>query len=127
MSVLARKYNLTNPNVTGNLEKVNKTPLKKDVGRILPESVGADKSLFEDTPVIGEQEHSNAEILNTQSPNRDAQLDDHSSLNIHLTKLDSDHPSLDMSMLDNDYNTTDQDENSPTSFQSQSVPDTTSL
>ena len=50
MSVLARKYNLTDPNATGNLVKGNKTPLKNNVGHILPESIGADKSLFEDNP-----------------------------------------------------------------------------
>ena len=51
---MARKYNLTDPNTTGNLIKGNTNPVKNPVGRILPESIGADKSLFENNESQGE-------------------------------------------------------------------------
>ena len=126
MLVLARKYTLTDPNVTVNLVKGNKTPLKNNVGHILPESIGADKSLFEYKPDLGENEDlNNSGIFHTQSLNSNTQEDDHSSLNINLAQIKSDYLSLDMSLQDNNYNK--MEKISPTSFQPNSVPDTTIL
>ena len=95
------------------------------MGRILPESIGADKSLFEDKPDLGENENlNNSGIFQTQSINSSAERDDHSSLNINLAQIES---SLDIGLQDNDTKITDIDDLSPTSFKINSVLDTTSF
>ena len=57
MAVLARKYNLQNPNSTEKIENGHKIPLNEEIGHILPETVGSSESLFEQTlPISGELE-----------------------------------------------------------------------
>ena len=47
MSILARKYNLVDKNLTGDLITDNTNIKKHPVGKIIPETIGSDKNLFE--------------------------------------------------------------------------------
>ena len=118
MSVLARKYNLSDPNATGNLITDNKNLVKHPVGRILPESIGASKSLFENNESQGENEKiNNLEIFQTKSLDSNAPEKDESSLDTNLSDFDS---SLDLSLQDNNNKRTDLDNFSPTSSKERS-------
>ena len=122
MSVLARKYNLSDPNATGNLITDNKNHVKHPVGRILPESIGADKSLFENNESQGENEKiNNLEIFQTKSLDSNAPEKDESSLDTNLSDFDS---SLDFSLQDKDTKRADLGNLSPTSSKEKSALDT---
>ena len=128
MSVLARKYNLSNPNSIGNLENGHETPLKKDIGLILPETVGSIDSLFEQKlPMSGELENKSldgTQKQQTYTQDNDAQIHSNdSSLDIHFNSLDVRPPSLNMSTIDTINDTANQDGTLLTSFQNDSVLD----
>ena len=57
MAVLARKYNLKNPNSNDSSEIGHNLPLNEKIGHMLPETVGSTNSLFEQSlPISGAAE-----------------------------------------------------------------------
>ena len=118
MSILARKYNLVDPNATGKLITDDTNIKKHPVGHILPESIGSDKSLFENNQSQGEN---NLEIFQTKSLDSTAHEKDDSSLNPNLANIDS---SLDLSMQDKNIQIADLEKFSPTLSTDQSVIET---
>ena len=52
MSILARKYNLKDPNPTGDLVLDNTNIKKHPVGTIIPETIGSDRNLFENNQTL---------------------------------------------------------------------------
>ena len=72
MSILARKYNLVDKNLTGDLITDNTNIKKHPVGKIIPETIGSDKNLFENNQTQYISNEDSVNCFHTNYPKNNA-------------------------------------------------------